>query len=302
MGNYSILYIGSEETFYFKWSFGEYAWRELSLIFKKTDYSHGRTMLGTHNRHWEGYRTTAREALGRLDDCHLTIGNMDKTISKILHIPKKNVKIAAIPGELVDDEAITDEELSVWEDIQEKQAFRSVGEYPHVRYLRGKLEHVAGDTKVILDLSEILDMFSKSEQRQELERFERIFESEKIVDRDYLQDAKIFFVDGDYDLVYMYLIIALESHIWKFYKHVEKRRKLRGDVFRALLEKTKLMNKLKLVNLFKRDKISELDILNISKIYEKRNSIVHYSSKKFDRSNIPNDIATMERVCGKLAK
>lgn len=293
MGNWTNLYIGDEEIASFKYSLGEEVWKALSLIFKKEDFVRGKYKLSGQLKNYVGYEITVKEAKRRLSKYHMTMPHMIRTFRR-LGIGR---------GELIshcDDFSNHEDEFNYMLETHASEEIIPVNDYIYISYFRQHIDRAVDSKHIILDISDVLDMADDRSERQEMiTGFNDLLDPNKIIERPYLEMAKVFFTTCDYDLVYVYLVMSVERELYSYYER--KTAKGRNRRININLETTfkalSFMNKLKLVNLLSnKNIIPDRLVEEFSKVYQKRTSIVHFKSLNFNRNDVNVAIEISEKI------
>jgi hypothetical protein len=290
MGAYSVLYIGTKNFWSFKYSEGAEAWKEIGLIFKKEDFGQWRLNRdGIKRKKCIGYRISIKEAKKRLNEFHITLDEIDKNLSILLNIKNFNFDLIDENNTISDEYEGTEVEEKYYE-VMKKLDYINIDNYTALRALRKEIDQTSEKQSILLDFKEIVE---NEEEILEIknEFNEKIINSEIKIRRNYLSNAKVFFTTCDYDLVYIYLIVALEKTIMMFYD------KNKFRFIKVKKQRLDFMTKVNLIFELNKEKFSEDVGEKINKIYNKRNSIIHYGGiKEYNRKMVCEDIYFVEEV------
>jgi len=312
MANYSTLYIGKKEVLSWRWEIPTSGDPLLNFIFLPVDRK-------IEVEHEEGdklyyctYETTVGEVKRRFNRYHFTIDEIDQIISKITGILIENVDIALMDYDTFYDyfapptEENDKEKLSAWEKLaEEKYAMKKVlekhnlGLYPELRDIRTILDQTGDDELVYLDMTPILEYEDSPDKFDDINIISEGLDKEIKIERKYLEIAKVHFTTYDFDLVYIELVISLETALKSYLK--EKYTKLsktnnKNLNLESMVKNLSLIDLIKFVVVFLGKKELEDSLVNsLKKIYDKRNNIIHNNAKKFKRLEVVKAIEDIEK-------
>ena len=303
MGQYTTFYIADKGILSFKYSLGEDFWRVLNLIFKETDFSIKKIKEDDEEIiKFIGYKTTVKEALLRLDFYHLSLGEIDKTLSNLLNVKTGHLFSEEYKQHSEDyyDGAYDDDLWNKYnvlsEEALKKADYLGLGLYLEIRFLRRMLDGAKPSDTVILDFSEMTDLVSIDSIKN---FWEPKFKSLGL-QRDYLTTAKVFFTTSDFDLVYIYLTMALEVELYRYSIRKYKENNKKYNFLQSIMESERvhLIEKLKLVNAIQKSGKIESGLLSsASETVQRRHSIIHYGIiRNFRREQIKKDIESIEEI------
>jgi len=304
MGNYTDFYIGGKDIFHFKYSIGEEFWKIFSLIFNENEFCIGKKPLPGKYTDYIGYETSVKKAKDRLDIYHLSVQNIDISLSKLLSIRKDRL-FAKNEYEPEDDDVFNSRIMFTQKAIKRSE-YLDIGLYLEIRVLRKALDDAQEDNAVILDFSDMLDVIG--DENEAIREVKNYWESKLkpyiTLRRNYLETAKVFFTSNDYDLVFIYLTMGLEYELYNY--AIRKTKKSNHLLFlRSILESEdmSLGNKIKLVNVLHKSVFDEDVIETANRVIQIRNSIVHHGgSKKYDRNQTTKAIEDVTKIVEKLKK
>jgi len=308
MGHWSNLYIGEKNVVSFKYSYGGEWWRILSLIFNKNDFTHGTVTIDSKRKRFVGYRVSVEAAKKRLDSYHLSQKEIDTTLSILLGVKKWHIKYGVLPDAMFDErygDAST-RIYSINSNIEEKMQVIDIGNYLELRELRRYLDETNNKRNVILDVSDVLSMLSPTEIKNDLNEWNQRLEHDVVLDRKYLETARVYFTRCEYDMVYVYLIIALEQELYQFCSRKTKSLKLQHLLNNVNLERffsdLRFMHRVQFINILSSKEIINQDLQsNLDIVYNMRNNVVHNYSKRYNRLNVNKAIETIEK-CIKILR
>lgn len=299
MGDYTCFYIGKKDLFHFKYSIGEEFWKVFSLIFNKNEFKERQILLNDKHVNFIGYETNVKNAKTCLDSYNLSVSEIDNSLSKLLDVRRDRL-FAKQEYELEDDESF-DPRIIFTQTANNHSEYIDSSLYLITRVLRVELDKAQESEAVILDFS---DMLSTVGSKYIKNYWENKLKSHITLKRNYLETAKVFFISNDFDLVYIYLTLGLETELYKY--AIRKTKKSDTFLFlRSILESEdmKLINKIKLINVLHKS-IFGRDLIETTRyVIQTRNSIIHHGGiKKYDRNKTMKSINDISKIIEKLKK
>jgi len=313
MADYSTLYIGDKEILSWIWDIPSSGDPLLNFIFIPEDKKIEKVENDADELYHCTYKTIVHEVKKRFDRLHFSINEIDQVISEITGIPLEKIEIATLDYDSFYDKYApplgedNEEIISRWEklgedkyDIDKKMEKAELGLYPGIRYIRTILDCSRDDEAVYLDMDSILEYEDSPDKFSEINIISDDFDTLTKLERKYLETAKVHFTTCDFDLVYIELIIAIETAIKQYLRY---KYQLLSRTDNKSLNLESMVKDLSLIDLIKFGIVflgeRELDdslIQSIKKTYDKRNNIIHNQAKRFIRIEVIEAIETTEKV------
>lgn len=302
MANWIRLYIGKKEVLSWPWFIPEPNKIVLRFIFRKEDFDVTPGDVGTC-----ALKTTVSEVKKRLDRFRFSTGEIDRTITNLLEISLGEVEFAlmdddeffdAHPEPDYDDEKKHDAWETLWNrkcELDYRRDKANLGNLAVFRYLRKILEDS--------DEGEIVQLafeYSPEEVADETGLFLEGYDFVTELERKYLENAKVHLSTEDFDLVYIELIIALESATKKYI--ARKSRELLGRAEESI-DLESITKDMSLINLVQfgivfigKTRLDKSVIESLRKAYNMRNNIVHNRARRFRVSDVAESIEVVEKI------
>lgn len=309
MADYVVLFVGNKELIKWKWGIDEKDIPILRFIFTENDRKIKKKKDEDYYFYTYTLRTTVKNVKDRFNKFHFTIKEIDKIISGLLDIKPNKVEFALL-GEFDEDEFYEkypepDEDdkrayaryQRIWDEkakIDTKRAKTNLGYYPILRHIRKLLDSSKNNEKVHLEFEYDPD------EGDEIELFPETYESIIKVELKYLENAKVHFTTGDFNLVYIELFIALESAITTYItiKSKEILKKSHEIInIESMTKDLSLIDLIKFGLVFigkKRVKQELFDSLRTA--YDMRNNVIHNNAKRFKIKDVIESIEIVEKV------
>lgn len=296
MANYITLYVG-EEKVQWRWDVPKLDYFILELIFEKKDK---KILLREPNNPKEGYECVYLKKIvdvkKRLKKFGFTLLSTKKLISEMW---KMDVSFVNFAIDYLNEENYCFEEKNKLKlDKINKLDFEEVdiGGYHFLFEVLRFLNKIEENEVLLLNLEDYWDTNKKTELEKLDFITEDISEDTKL-DRKYLLLAKINFTKGEFDMIYIQLIIVLESKIKKYILKQQKKLLNKG------LNIEKMAKRLSLIDMFKfaiiflgKKRLKQKTLEDIDKIYNQRNNIIHSDMRKFNPLDVSKDLQNFEKI------
>lgn len=302
MANWVKLYIGEKEALSWRWYIPEFDKPILRFVFTRDDLRVTREEPGTCT-----LKTTVSEVKKRLARFHFSASEIDKTITSLLKIPLEKVELALMDDdeffETYPEPDIDDEEKHcAWEtfynersELNRKKDKTNLGHLVALRHLRKMLDDSKDEIIVRLWFE-----YPPEDVVNEMELFLESYTSATELERRYLENAKVHLSTEDFDLVYIELIIALESAVKKYI--ARKSRELLGRTEKSINLESITKN-LSLINLIQfgiayigKIRLDKSVMESLRKTYNMRNNVVHNRARRFKISDVAESIEVVENL------
>lgn len=306
MANWIRLYIGKKEALSWPWFIPESDKTILRFIFTRENFEVTCGDFGTC-----ALKATVSEVKKRFNRFHFSVREIDQTITNLLEIPVGEVELAIMddddffetyPEPDYDDEGKHDAWESFYNrkcELDYKKDKANLGHLPAFRNLRKMLED-SDDEEIVRLWFEYSPEHVADETGLFLESYDFVTELE----RRYLENAKVHLTTEDFDLVYIELIIALESATKKYI--AKKSRELLGRAERSINVES-ITKDMSLTNLIQfavvyigRSKLDRSTMESLKKTYNMRNNIVHNRARRFKISDVAESIEVVENLIGTI--
>jgi len=302
MANWIRLYIGKKEALSWPWYIPEFDKPILRFVFTRDDLEVTSEDSGTC-----ALKITVSEVKKRLDRFHLTTSEIDKTIADLLGLPSEKVELAVMdldeffetyPEPDIDDK----KKHYAWEtfynkksEIDRKKDRTNLGHLVALRHVRKMLDD-SEDEEIVRLWYE----YSPEDVVNEMELFLESYTFMTELERRYLENAKVHLTTEDFDLVYIELIIALESAVKKYI--TRKSRELLGRTENSINLES-MTKDLSLINLIRfgivyigKSRLDKSAMESLEKTYSMRNNVVHNRARRFKISDVAESIKVVENL------
>lgn len=239
MGDYSTLYVGKYQVLAWKYELPPVNDPIINFIFKPGDkeIEEEEDKRSGEKFYWCIYQTTVSEVKSRFEELHFTLNDLDSVISEITGIPLPEVKISIFeicadkylwlslmdpnfsnPFEICNIDSESEEEDEENERIDEENEETSpsiedfeLGNYVLLREIRTLLDICSDSDKVSLKMYGTLGSRSSPEEFNNVEIVSESSTDKIVIERKYLEMAKVHFTEYRFNLVYIELFISLEA-------------------------------------------------------------------------------------------
>lgn len=330
MGDYSTLYVGKYQVLAWKYELPPVNDPIINFIFKPGDKEiEEEDKRNGEKFYWCIYQTTVSEVKSRFEELHFTLNDLDSVISEITGIPLPEVKISIFdicadkyrwlslmdpnfsnPFEICNIDSESEEEDEENEGIDEENEETSpsiedfeLGNYVLLREIRTLLDICSDSDKVSLKMYGTLGPRSSPEEFNNVEIVSESSTDKIVIERKYLEMAKVHFTEYRFNLVYIELFISLEATLRTY---LRKKSPLVFENSNKILDLDRIFKPVSLMDLLrfslfcigklKMDESINTVLDSVSRAYTNRNNVIHNNAKKFYRKDVVEAIYNVEKV------
>ncbi|WP_292379010.1 hypothetical protein [Methanosarcina sp. UBA289] len=329
MGDWSRLYIGKYPVFAWKYELPPVNDPITNFIFKPEDKEIEEEIENGEKIYWCSYQTTVSEVKSRFEELHFTLNDLDNVISEITGIPFPEVKIYIFdlcadkyrwlsdinpnfsnPFDInIDYESGEgDYEKEGIDEREEEETFSNneafeLGNYVLLREIRTLLDICSDSDTVSLEMSEVLGCKTSPEDFDDIEIVSESSTDKIVIERKYLEMAKVHFTEYHFNLVYIELFISLEATLRAYLR--KKSPTILKDS-NKILDLDKIFKPVSLMDLIKfslfyvgkvkMDESINTVLASVSRAYTNRNNVIHNNAKNFNHKDVIEAIYNVEEI------
>ncbi|WP_424353665.1 hypothetical protein [Methanosarcina mazei] len=323
MGDFSTLLVGKYQVLAWKYEIPPVNDPIINFIFKPGDKVIEEEGENGEKIYWCIYKTTVSEVKSRFEELHFTLNDLDNVISEITGIPLPEVERSIFelcaegyqwlcdmdpnfsnPFEIysIDDESGEGNEREEEETSPNIEAFE-LGNYVLLREIRTLLDICSDSDKVSLEMYGILGYRSSPEEFNDVEIVSESSTDKIVIERKYLEMAKVHFTEYRFNLVYIELFISLEATLRAY---LRKKSPIVFEDSNKILDLDGIFKPVSLMDLLrfslfyigklKMDESINTVLDSVSKAYTNRNNVIHNNAKKFYRKDVVEAIYNVEKI------
>ena len=341
MGDYSRLSIGKYQVLAWKYEIPQVNDPIINFIFEPGDKTIEEQEVENGEKiYWCSYQTTVSEVKNRFEELHFTLNDLDNVISEITGIslpevenyildlcvekyqsPSWSYPDSSNPFDVYksdyDSEAGDDENEGVDEDEGEEEeidegedeevssnieAFE-LGNYVLLREIRTLLDVCNDSDTVSLEMYDTLGCKTSPEKFNNVKIVSESSTNKIVIERKYLEMAKVHFTEYRFNLVYIELFISLEATLRTYLRNkspivFEDSNKILD--LDGIFKPVSLMDLLKFslfyIGKLKMDESINTVLDSVSRAYTNRNNVIHNNAKKFYRKDVVEAIYNVEKI------
>ncbi|KKG69843.1 hypothetical protein DU43_18390 [Methanosarcina mazei] len=323
MGDFSTLRVGKYQVRAWKYEIPPVNDPIINFIFKPGDKVIEEEGENGEKIYWCIYKTTVSEVKSRFEELHFTLNDLDNVISEITGIPLPEVERSIFelcaegyqwlcdmdpnfsnPFEIysIDDESGEGNEREEEETSPNIEAFE-LGNYVLLREIRTLLDICSDSDKVSLEMYGTLGYRSSPEEFNDVEIVSESSTDKIVIERKYLEMAKVHFTEYRFNLVYIELFISLEATLRAY---LRKKSPIVFEDSNKILDLDGIFKPVSLMDLLrfslfyigklKMDESINTVLDSVSKAYTNRNNVIHNNAKKFYRKDVVEAIYNVEKI------
>ncbi|WP_292372674.1 hypothetical protein [Methanosarcina sp. UBA411] len=322
MGDFSTLHIGTYQVLAWKYELPPVNDPIINFIFKPGDKKIEEDKRNGETFYWCIYQTTVSEVKSRFEELHFTLNDLDNVISEITGIPLPEVEISIFdicadkyrwrslmdPNFLNPFEICNIDSESKEEDDENEETSPSIedfelGNYVLLREIRTLLDICSDSDKVSLEMYGTLGYRSSPEEFNNVEIVSESSTDKIVIERKYLEMAKVHFTEYRFNLVYIELFISLEATLRAY---LRKKSPLVFEDSSKILDLDGIFKPVSLMDLLrfslfyigklKMDESINTVLDSVSRAYTNRNNVIHNNAKKFYRKDVVEAIYNVEKI------
>ena len=338
MGDYSTVHVGKYQVLSWKYELPPVNDPIINFIFKPEDkkIEEEEDKRSGEKFYWCIYQTTVSEVKSRFEELHFTLNDLDNVISEITGIPLPDVEISIFdicadnyrwlslmdpnfsnPFEICNIDSESEEENDENEekddeneeiDDENKETSPSIedfelGNYVLLREIRTLLDICSDSDKVSLEMYGTLGYRSSPEEFNNVEIVSESSTDKIVIERKYLEMAKVHFTEYRFNLVYIELFISLEATLRSY---LRKKSPLVFEDSNKILDLDGIFKPVSLMDLLrfslfyigklKMDESINTVLDSVRRAYTNRNNVIHNNAKKFYRKDVVEAIYNVEKI------
>lgn len=321
MSEYSTLYIGKNEIMSWNSELPPKDDPILSLIFRPSDkkiikISKKKQEFKSIDTELEGhyictYFTTVKKVEERLADELLLPETIKQVISNLTSIPYDEVDFSLMDFDSFyetyhpkTDKDMMDEEIEAYEKLQQSYEDYNellkpidIGNLGFILFVWKILNKSSPLELVKLDITEIVGIEENPDSFEDINLLSDDFKTPIIIQRKYLDLSFVHFSERKFDLVFIELVISLESAVNK-YLTSKRTEFLNGDInLNNMLKDISLISLIKFIYIFIENKpLDEKTWKYIVYTIDRRNNVIHNNMRKFETGQIHFCIESTKKI------